>query len=133
MSFQQKPKVIRFILIILSILVITPCLYLTLLRQIDALICIPKISQRVGIAPNLDAVYKYVGEIIQPGLTKAEALEKLSRIGKVTTLFVDRLANGNVVEEVDLSICYHPMNNIQVMIKYSPGGVIIGSYFVDFP
>jgi len=124
----------KAILLTGGLLLISLCLtvwgYFTVFRDLDAATCIPKVSNKLGIKPDLNEIYKYTKKQLSPGLSKVEVMERLGKIGVTSPKGSTLLADGTIREGVELKICFHPLNNILIINSYSQDGVLLGT-FID--
>ena len=105
-------------------------LYLTLFRNIDLNRCMPAVAPRIGVEEYssaeyvLSETYTFISNSLFVGMTRPEVLETLSQVGPV------RVENQQIVpgkyerEFVRVSICRHTLNNPQLIVDYSPEGIL---------
>lgn len=124
-------KVAKIIAVVLFVLLCSLIGYFTLFRELDAAICIPRVSRKLEINPDQNHVYQYVKKQITPGLSKAEVMDRLSKIGITSIKGTTVLSNGTIREGIEIKICLHPLNNILVLNSYSKDWILLGSFIEE--
>jgi hypothetical protein len=98
---------------------------------VDLAVCIPKVSRELGIAPDQEQVYEYVKKLVNPGMSRAEVMERLRKVGRIASTGNTVLWNGEVREGVNIEICLHPLNNILIENVYTKDEILIGSHIME--
>lgn len=101
----------------------SPPLYLTVGRKLDYEVCMSRMATKLGIEPNIGAVYQHILRVAPSGLSHGETLNALKQIGSITVVDSTVLAGTfEIRETLRLDICTHPLNNIVFFAIFSPEG-----------
>jgi hypothetical protein len=98
---------------------------------VDLAVCIPKVSRELGIAPDQEQVYEYIKKLVNPGMSRAEVMESLSKVGRIVSTGSTVLWDGEVREGISIEICLHPLNNILIINYYTKDEILVGSHVIE--
>jgi hypothetical protein len=105
---------------LVAAIVIVPTVYFTVFRYLDAAICDYAIRRRVESSLPYFGLADYIETNLRPGMEREEVHSVLGRIGRITV--VEEIPYRSEVlvglEDIQISMCFHPLNNPRVFVRY---------------
>jgi hypothetical protein len=130
MPNKDIPQKRRIVLPSFVIFFILGCLmlffFLTVARDWDYRLCIPKAARKIGVEPKLSEIYGWIYAHETPGLSREATQSVLENIGTTSIVNSRFLADGTTEDTLRINMCSHPMNNVILSANYSSNNELIG-------
>jgi len=99
-------------------------------KQIDYYMCVHHVAKKIGTDAHYDAIMQYAVDSLRPGMTQEEALQALQKLGPINAEDIHDIGKGEFGQSVIINMCFHPMNNATIFIRYSANRKLAGAVFV---
>jgi len=133
MKKKTTNLIISIIILFILLLLCLPIGFFTVFRDLDAKICIPRVTTRIGIEADGDHLRQYIKTQLHPGLNEQEVTNILRNIGPVSQYEKTKLYDGTTREGYKLNICLHPLNNVLVENVFDAKGILLTTNFSNSP
>lgn len=104
--------------VLISVLLLSVCLFFTVLRWLDRDICAQNIGRRLNIDPTFSSILRYVRETDVENTPRADVWKRLEKLGPIRLVQTSEVA-GDHVEIMVIDTCLHPMNRIYIHAVYT--------------
>lgn len=122
---HKNQIIVIFLLLFPVICCLGSYFFLTTVRDWDYQTCIPNAARKIGVEPEIGAIYQWISDKETPGISREAIMSILETLGPIT--FVDNrtLSDDTTEDTLRINICSHPFNNIILYANYSTDGKLI--------
>ena len=133
---MNKPEKIRPTLPGMILIIAYGCLGLCacsyILPLIEQEICVQRVADRIGVAPDYGAIREYVTNSLLPGMTRSEVEAQLSSMGILNISRASTSFSRSEVDIVEVQMCLFAQNNIKLFAHYDYNGKLISTSFIYY-